>query len=246
MSPDTSSDAVCPKCSQPVKTTNRFCESCGASLEPVTRCPACGAEMGPNAKFCGTCGSAAGAPPVLPDIPATPNPAGSPENERVLGVIANARIPKMFGLGGEIWTLVITDRRMILAKLTQQMTNNAIREAQAAAKAAGKGFFGQMVNQMAATGAFARRYLTMAPGEILAEVEGNRAIENRQITQVKVSVQESEDSQDTCKLLVRSGEGKSEFIIPEYEQASILLKQAYGDLAEVPGGTSQGFKLKLF
>jgi len=151
----------------------------------------------------------------------------------------------MFGLSGDTYTLVITDSRMIHAKLTQQMINDATREAQQAAKAAGKGFFGQMGNQMAAMGTFARRYLAMSPESAFREVPGNRAIDNQRITVVKLSVQESEDNQDTCRLLVRSGDGKFEFVIPEYEQASALLKQVYGDRADVPGG-AKGFKIKLF
>jgi len=161
-------------------------------------------------------------------------------------VIGYARISKMFGLGGDTYTLVITDRRMIHAKLTPQMINTATLEAQQAAKAAGKGFFGQMGNQMAAMGMFARRYLTMTPESTLAEVPGNRAIENQHITAVKIRVQESEDSQDTCRLTVQSGDGKFEFVIPEYEQASGLLKKVYGDRADVPGGTIKGVRIKLF
>jgi hypothetical protein len=161
-------------------------------------------------------------------------------------VIGYARISKMFGLGGDTFTLVITDHRMIHAKLTPQMINTAILEAQQAAKAAGKGFFGQMGNQMAAMGMFARRYLAMSPESTLAEVPGNRAIDNQRITAVKIRVQESEDSDDTCRLTVQSGDGKFEFVIPEYEQASELLKKVYGDRADVPGGSSKGFRVKLF
>lgn len=234
MSSDNTPTPLCPDCKQPLTPGNRFCEHCGAAAVPAATCPSCGAEIGQKAQFCGKCGAPAG----------TAQATAAPE-EPVIGVIGNARVPKMFGLGGDTYTLVITGRRMILAKLTQQMINDAVREAQQAAKAAGKGFFGQMGSQMAAVGSYARRYLAMLPEQILAEVPGNRAIENQHITAVKVSVQESEDSQNTCRLLVQSGGEKTEFVIPEHEQASALVKQVYGDRADVPG-SSKGVTIKLF
>jgi len=82
-------------------------------------------------------------------------------------------------------------------------------------------------------------------GDFMKVVE-NPAIDNQRITAVKIRVQESEDSDDTCRLTVQSGDGKFEFVIPEYEQASELLKKVYGDRADVPGGSSKGFRVKLF
>jgi len=252
VSSEDTSTICCPKCKSPVKPGNRFCESCGAPI--ATRCLSCGSEIGPGVKFCGNCGSPAGGP-ATGTIPAGDVHAGAvpasvtvppASGEQVIGVIGYARTSKMFGLGGDTYSLVITDRRMIHAKLTQQMINAATLEAQQAAKAAGKGFFGQMGNQMAAMGTFARRYLTMSPESTLAEVPGNRAVDNQRITAVKIRVQESEDSTDTCRLTVQSGDGKFEFVIPEYEQASELLKKVYGDRADVPGGSSKGFRIKLF
>ena len=252
MSANDTSTACCPKCKHPVKPGNRFCESCGAPV--AARCPSCGSEIDPGAKFCGNCGSPAGGP-ATGTVPPGSVPEGSvptsgtvppASGEQVIGVIGYARISKMLGLGGDTYTLVITDRRMIHAKLTQQMINTATLEAQQAAKAAGKGFFGQMGNQMAAMETFARRYLTMSPESTLSEVPGNRAIDNQRITAVKIRVQESEDSEDTCRLTVQSGDGKFEFVIPEYEQASGLLKEVYGDRADVPGGSSKGIRVKLF
>ncbi|HNX17310.1 MAG TPA: zinc ribbon domain-containing protein [Methanoregula sp.] len=247
MSSENTSTVCCPKCKSPTKPGNRFCESCGAQI--TARCPSCGSEIDPGAKFCGNCGSPAGVP-LTRIVPTGTPPAGAvptsgtvppASGEQILGVIGFARTSKMFGLGGDTWTLVFTDRRMIHAKLTQQMINDATREAKEAAKAAGKGFFGQMGDQMAAMGAYTRRYLAMSPESILLEVPGNSAIENQRIMAVKITIRESEDSKDTYKLLVQSGDGKSEYVIPEYNEASELLKRVYGDRADVPGGASKGF-----
>jgi hypothetical protein len=53
-------------------------------------------------------------------------------------------------------------------------------------------------------------------------------------------------SPGTCRLTVPFGDGKFEFVIPEYEQASGLSKKVYGDRADVPGGTTKGFRVKHF
>jgi membrane protease subunit (stomatin/prohibitin family) len=50
----------CPKCAFWVTRNSRFCNNCGASLEPVTagiKCSKCGAEVAAGSKFCGNCGN---------------------------------------------------------------------------------------------------------------------------------------------------------------------------------------------
>jgi membrane protease subunit (stomatin/prohibitin family) len=49
---------ICPKCGSQNRVGQRFCGSCGTSLEPAktVKCPNCGAEVPENMKFCGNCG----------------------------------------------------------------------------------------------------------------------------------------------------------------------------------------------
>jgi class 3 adenylate cyclase len=46
----------CPKCSADNRDTARFCDGCGAPIEP--HCPSCGALTRVGAKFCDACGAA--------------------------------------------------------------------------------------------------------------------------------------------------------------------------------------------
>ena len=57
----------CPKCGKEVKEGDRFCGSCGATIEPIKVekvgkrvCSKCGAELVEGAKFCSSCGARIG------------------------------------------------------------------------------------------------------------------------------------------------------------------------------------------
>jgi membrane protease subunit (stomatin/prohibitin family) len=53
---------ICPKCSEKVPATSKFCPNCGTSLSPPTQntmtCPKCGKSIPANSKFCPECGQA--------------------------------------------------------------------------------------------------------------------------------------------------------------------------------------------
>jgi predicted nucleic acid-binding Zn ribbon protein len=56
---------ICPKCSAPNKSGDRFCSDCGSALpaEVVTEgknCPTCGSSIKEGAKFCTRCGGKLG------------------------------------------------------------------------------------------------------------------------------------------------------------------------------------------
>jgi len=46
----------CPACGYNNPEGTKFCNECGAKLEPAQNCPACGAALTPGLKFCGECG----------------------------------------------------------------------------------------------------------------------------------------------------------------------------------------------
>jgi membrane protease subunit (stomatin/prohibitin family) len=51
---------ICPKCSEKVPATSKFCPNCGTNLTPPSQqamtCPKCGKSIPANSKFCPECG----------------------------------------------------------------------------------------------------------------------------------------------------------------------------------------------
>jgi hypothetical protein len=211
----------------------------------VKVCGKCGAVVSETTKFCGACGAPIGVP-----APASPaSPASQPGGEQVIGVIANARRMKMLGASWDTYNLVVTDRRLIIARLTQEMLNAAIAEAQAKAKAEGKGFFGIMGDQMAAQFQFARKYETMSPDAVLQETPGNTAIANAAISALDLKLYDDDNATySEFRLIIKSGAGNNEFRIGEDDRFINILKTAYGDRVHMPFGyfRAGGVKLKFF
>jgi hypothetical protein len=169
--------------------------------------------------------------------------------EEVVGVIANARKTKL--LGADYFNIVVTDRRMIMAQMTQAMLNAAIMEAQAKAKAEGKGFFAIMKDQMAAQFQFARRYDTMPADQAFAETVGNRAIDNSRINAISMKLRDTgsgEMEYMEFKMVIDSADGKFEFMIGEDDRFINLLKHVYGERVHMPFGYMRvgGARIKFF
>ena len=154
-------------------------------------------------------------------------------------------------LGADYFNIVVTDRRMVLAQMTQQMLNAAIVEAQQRAKAEGKGFFAIMKDQMAAQFQFAQRYETMHPDQALAETPGNRALPNERISSVSLKLRDG-GSGDVeymeFKMVIDSADGKFEFMIGEDDRFINLLKHVYGEKVHMPFGylRAGGARIKFF
>jgi predicted amidophosphoribosyltransferase len=256
---------VCASCGSPLSGTEKFCGVCGGpavaarpaapapapAVPPGKVCGACGAPVSDTTKFCGGCGAPVGASfPAGPVVPQPVNPA-QPGSEQVIGVIGNARKMKMLGAAWDTFTIMVTDRRMIIAQLTQENLNAAIAEAQAKAKAEGKGFFSIIADQMAVSFQYAKRYETMAPDAALAETPGNRAIGNDRITAVTMKLNAA--NQDSSgfsefKMLIDSAEGRFEFMIGEDDRFISTLKGAYGEKVAMPFGyfRAGGARIKFF
>jgi len=91
-SPDDTAQFHCPDCNHPLSFDNKFCEICGAKIEPPPVCQICGAILQKDAKFCEICGTPTGSTiitrksetiPASPERVATkpPKPAVSPVPE---------------------------------------------------------------------------------------------------------------------------------------------------------------------
>ena len=271
MAPSSVSPPICKSCGSPLGGIEKFCGICGTPVVPVSigpaamspvgtmTCSRCGAPISATTRFCGGCGMAVEAvatPETIP--PAAPAtfvpPQGAPgstvvNGEEVMGVIANARKMKMFGASWDTYTIVVTNRRMILAQMTQSLLNAAIMEAQAKAKAEGKGFFAIVKDQMAAQFRFALRYETMSPDQSLTETAGNFAIENPQITAISLKLNDSGEMEySEFKIIIESSGGKTEYLIGEDDRFINLLKTVYGERVHMPFGyfRAGGVTVKIF
>ena len=95
--------------------------------------------------------------------------------ETVLGAIANARF-KTGMFKADKWILVVTDQRLLGARLSDEVVRGIVDQARAQAGALGAGFFGKWGAQLKAAFAIGQRYCAMAPEAILAETPGNWAL----------------------------------------------------------------------
>lgn len=132
-------------------------------------------------------------------------------SERVISIIPNVTLKAGFmGFASKQITLVLTDQRVIFARITTAMMQEAVADASDGAKAQGKGLLGQLGARMSAHSVFAKRYLEMPPGQILAETDGNFAVDRSTITKTKTKTEYGvgDDANTTDVLIIKTTEKK--------------------------------------
>jgi hypothetical protein len=175
-----------------------------------------------------------------------PAPAREIGSEGVLGAML-LRKPKSLGRY-DSFTGVVTTHRMIFAQMTGEMLKDAAKAAREQAKAEGKGFWGQWSDQLKASFAYSQKYLTMAPSAILSETQGNFAVNNDTIHEIKMKLKHTRQGNMNLhefEMEIASGSGKFEFRMDEKDEYVKLLKQAYGEKVKMPLGyfSSHGVKM---
>jgi hypothetical protein len=203
-------------------------------------CGICGSPVSGTTKFCGSCGAAVNpAPSGGGDSSFRPGPPVAAGGEEVIGVIANARKVRNFGATYDTWNIIITSRRLILVQMTAAMLSAAAVEAQAQAKAEGKGFFSIMKDQLSAQFRYAARYETMNPDTALGETPGNCAVENARITAINLKLRDTgsgEFEYAEFLITIESSDGKFGYMIAEDDRYISLLKKVYGTRVHMPFG----------
>jgi hypothetical protein len=91
----------------------------------------------------------------------------------------------------------------------------------------------------------------MNPEVILSETPGNRAIDNSQISAINIKVHDMLNrnlKENEFKIIIESAQGKIEYIIPQQEQFTAMLKDVYGERLHMPFGyiSAFGVRGKLF
>ncbi len=207
----------CPFCGTPVKEQHKFCPNCGNPLEavaqrqmPVPQAPQQQAAPAPVAYA-----------PVQPTY--TPQ---QPQGETIRLIIHNQNIPKSLGRV-DTYYLIVTERRTIFAKLTNEIMNEAIRRRQTKAEAEGKGFFGKWKAQMQGFNNYSDYYANKTPDQALAETQGNWAMDNTAIRRIKFSDKDDDDGGQTVYYVeMETVTGKLKFK-SDYD-AKKLYETAYG------------------
>jgi hypothetical protein len=134
---------------------------------------------------------------------------------------------------------VVTTQRLIFAQITGDMVTAAAQQAREQAKAEGKGFFGQWADQLRGTFGYTNRYLTMAPDAILAETQGNFALYNSTINEIKIHLKNAHHEHNQQRHLeaeIFSSYGTYRYHMEENSEFTDLLKRVYGDRVKMPFG----------
>jgi hypothetical protein len=148
--------------------------------------------------------------------------------------------PKSFGRW-DTYTLVLTDRRIIIAQLTAKMLNEAAAEANREGKSEGKGFFERWGDQLKTTSAYSKKYLDMEPEKILQEDSDNFALENSDIkkigikrTSVPAGLVKGLERVSGAEITIESKGRKLSYQTSEYaEKLQDALKQVFGDRVKI-------------
>lgn len=156
----------------------------------------------------------------------------------MLGAIANARF-KTGMFKSEKWVLVVTDQRLLGARLTDELAKSIAEQARAQGGASGSGFFGQLGAQLKPSFAVGQRYCAMAPEAILAETPGNWALLPGQVGSITVERKSrpgGEDGPDFdfVKITIEAAGGKGTYETdddrPGQREVQALLARTFGSV----------------
>jgi hypothetical protein len=219
-------------------------------------CENCGKELKANSKFCGRCGkpvnddevtSAVSSESVNEQPETVPQVNVQKDSEQVLSVLL-LRKPKSLGRY-DTFSGVLTGKRLIFAQMTGDMMKKAVKQAREQAKSEGKGFFGQWADQLKASASFASRYYNMEPSAALSETQGNFAVTNDSVKEIKLKLKDTGNQANPreFEIEIKSSAGKYKFRMDENGDYVKALKQIYGDKVKTPFGyfSAGGMKFKI-
>jgi hypothetical protein len=202
-------------------------------------CTQCGSLLNPTARFCGACGQAVlsaapagGAQPSAVPAGVAPTTAeGRAAVEPVVGVIPGLTRSKGL-LGSQSFCLVATPERLAFVTITQQMMNEAVRQANAEAKRQGKGWAGQIAAQMQWLTIIGEHYRGVAVADALSEHPDNFSVPVSQIRKVQFQ-DDADDAMMGYGLVIEGGPGKLQFTVkggPRTSESRRMLQQVLGSI----------------
>jgi hypothetical protein len=176
---------------------------------------------------------AGGYPPSVP--PASggeqrPRPAVQPA-EPVLGVLSQLGLRKGL-LSVHEYNLVVTSQRLVFARVTEKMIQEAAMQAKQAARAEGKGFMGQWGAVIGARERICERYRQTSAESILAEHPDSFAVPLQEVREIRAKSDSDAEDNTTETLEIRTTTSKLRFTLAGTSAGSArkTLKQILGDL----------------
>ena len=169
----------CTECGTPVGLNNKFCPNCGIKLEPVPQ--RADQQQGQTVKT----------QPVNQPTTFYPQPQED-SGEQIKTIIPNLSVYKSLGRFDN-YNLIVTDRRSIFSKMTNEMMNKTIKARRDKAEAEGKGFFGKWKAQMAGFNTYTDYYEGMTPEQILVDHKENYFVDNSRIVGLEIRDKSSDD-----------------------------------------------------
>lgn len=139
--------------------------------------------------------------------------ASPTSDESVLAVIGNlTQVSGFLGMKQRVFSLIITDRRLIFAELTKEKITTMVDQARDSARSEGKGVFSQWGAQLGASFNYHEAYRHMAPEAALAENAGNFAIERASFQGAKFKIGiNDEQRNEPDRMIIKATSGKFTF-----------------------------------
>lgn len=132
-----------------------------------------------------------------------------PAEEHILAVIGGlTRISGFMGFKQQVFTLIITNHRLIFAELDKGRLSALTRESRDHARAQGKGLWGQWGAQRRALGDYEEIYWQMAPAQALAESPNNFAVDRASIKKIRFKTGVVDDERSTSDRIIIKTTGK--------------------------------------
>lgn len=149
--------------------------------------------------------------------------------ENIVGIIPNVQS----GLfGSKAYNLIITDKGIIVAQLTNKMLKEEGKKTAQASKEQGEGFLKKIGNQMASRATFHERYYSMSKDDIIKETDGNYFISEPEIKKIRIKsgqvYQNDKSTPNEMKIVWNSGKVKFSFNQITPNEVKDILQQAVG------------------
>ena len=146
-------------------------------------------------------------------------------DETIVGIIPNAQKKAGF-LKRAAYNLVVTNTRIIGARVTSEMLKKAVQEKSEESKAAGEGFFKRWAKTATAGFSFHEKYFSMNPEDIVKEHPDNFSVPIQEVKNIKYHQGDMEmNTNDSVEIVTQSG--KHKFNLPSFSasQAKKILQE---------------------